>query len=224
MLQKLQHAAASNSAGFKALRKEISANVQKQIAVGSLFEKLYPGQPQKPQFTAIRDAVAERANKTQTLYSPAAAFLILESMGGTWAEYLANESDAQTAKAKHDRRVLVLEMLLYDLTMWFSMANVPHTRYTSRNVQKFITAFELPTLELANDQAASSSDDDAPPPPPAQAETPEAAAARTATEAAAKALRMAKRKQQQEAAEAVLEANAAKANAKFNAGGSSSLF
>jgi hypothetical protein len=69
---------------------------------------------------------------------------------------------------------VVLRQTLYDLTMWDSILNSPKkTRYMSRHVQSFITAFELENNE-PTDSLQDSSDDEAPPDAPADAPPPAA--------------------------------------------------
>jgi hypothetical protein len=71
-------------------------------------------------------------------------------------------------------RDLILRQMLYDLTMWYSMANTPKkTRYMSHHVQAFITAFGLANSENTTGTVDSSDDDGPGPPPPAITTSPQ---------------------------------------------------
>jgi hypothetical protein len=144
--------------------------VQTQVALAKLTDMLV-----KKQYVQIRDAVRDGAAGTkrpQTEYTPAALFLILESMGGTWCMYEKLVMDKRIIRNYPNYKKdldLILRQTLYDLTMWDSIRNTPkHTRYMSHNVQKFIDAYGLKNDE-PQDGADDSSDDDAPPSDPASA-------------------------------------------------------
>jgi hypothetical protein len=113
---------------------------------------------------------------SKTEYTPAALFLILESMGGTWCMYekivMGKKLDPATIKFSpettrqikeyNENLPVVLRQILHDLTMWDSIPNTSKkTRYMSRNVQQFIDTYELKNDE-PKDSAQDSSDDDAP--------------------------------------------------------------
>jgi hypothetical protein len=90
-------------------------------------------------------------------YTPAATFLILESMGGTWCLWLKNEAELQRLRlltsnpsqtrqqiaAAEKRQREIFAGVMYDLTMWRSITIPKKTRYTSAYVQQFIQKFEL---------------------------------------------------------------------------------
>ncbi len=146
--------------GLKHIQNTISANVQTQIALAELAQKL-----ENKQYTDIRDAVrTSDSNRKKTIYTPAALFLILESMGGTWCMYLKfvmDKRQIRTWDLYREDRDLVLHQMLYDLTMWFSISNTPKkTRYMSSHVQAFIDTFQLENNELTDGTVPSSDDDD----------------------------------------------------------------
>jgi hypothetical protein len=178
---RLAAAVQTKRAGLKAIQKTIAANVQGDIALLHLTDKLEAAETNNNEYLAIRDAViAADTAKNKKTYSDAATFLILESMGGTWRMYLklvrGKKPDSMNAtmfiagkngqiREYEENRDLVLRQMLYDLTMWYSMQNRPHkTRYMSHHVQAFITAFGLDNSELTNSNV-DSSDDDGPGPP-----------------------------------------------------------
>jgi hypothetical protein len=150
------------------LKQSISRNVQREISAAELLEKLIARQ-----YTDIRDAVRKRASRThRKTYSTAAAFLHVESMGATWCMYQANEAkilqlpqqdltqqDRDKRKACNDQRLLVLEQMLYDLTLYYTMLNEPRTRYANKHVTAFIEAFKL-TEEPPDGLAPNSTDDE----------------------------------------------------------------
>jgi hypothetical protein len=74
---------------------------------------------------------------------------------------------------------------MYDLTMWNSIANDKHTRYTSNYVRDFIRAFGLYVTDIPSAAAEDSTDEDEP--PPLKALTPEERAQRKAAADAAAA-------------------------------------
>jgi hypothetical protein len=62
--------------------------------------------------------------------------------------------------------LLILEQMLYDLTLWFAMANDKHTRYDNAHVRAFIAAFGLAEPEPGDADAEFSTDDEARPASP----------------------------------------------------------
>jgi DNA repair exonuclease SbcCD ATPase subunit len=145
------------------LKQSISRNVQREITAAELLEKLIA-----KKYTDIRDAVLSRVHRThRKTYSTAAAFLHVESMGATWCMYQVNEAkilqltalDRDQIKACDDQRLLVLEQMLYDLTLYYTMHNETKTRYANKHVTVFIKAFKL-TEESPDGEAANSTDDE----------------------------------------------------------------
>jgi hypothetical protein len=182
---RLAAAVQTKRAGLREIQKTIAANVQLDIALLHLADKL-----EEEDYHAIRDAVvAADTAKIKKTYSDTATFLILESMGGTWRMYLKlvrgkfkkteqqnraswSMSTQQEFKTWEEHRDLILRQMLYDLTMWYSMANSPKkTRYMSHHVQAFITAFGLDNNEFTTGTVDSSDDDG--PGPPADAAAPD---------------------------------------------------
>ena len=84
-------------------------------------------------------------------------------MGATWCTY--QKFLQQRNKSDTDLK-LILEQMLYDLTLGFSMANDKHTRYASGHVREFIAAFGLAVPEQGDNDAEFSTDDEARPPSP----------------------------------------------------------
>jgi hypothetical protein len=186
LLIESQKAKQNQRAGLKRIQETIANNVQAQVALSTLAKML-----EEKQYVQIRDAVRTGATGRQRpkkQYTPAALFLILESMGGTWCMYekLVKDKKPDAAPiafdpnyAKQSREYeqnlrVILRQTLYDLTMWDSILNSPKkTRYMSHNVQKFIDAYGLDNNE-PTDSLQESSDDDAPDAPPPAAAWPEA--------------------------------------------------
>ncbi len=124
-------------------------------------------------------------------------------MGGTWSLWLANEAELKALRARpqNDRtrastreavrkQTLLFQCVMYDLTMWNSIANDKRTRYASSYVTRFIKDFGLENEDIPSPAAEDSTDDDDPPPPETltRAERAErAAAAKVAADAAAAA-------------------------------------
>ncbi len=121
----------------KDLHATVAQAVHKQIDIAGLVTELQDGN-----LRGIRAAV-RHAHIEKVEYSPCALFLILESFGGTWANCLRVLENS--AHSKYEARCkLIVEQLLYDLTMWDSIANeIKPTRYTSRHVTEFIKHFKL---------------------------------------------------------------------------------
>jgi hypothetical protein len=154
MTQQLENALKQPIAGLKHLKRTIAANVQHELTVSDLLPKMLRD---PPDYKAVRDAMANAPAMHQRPYSPAATFLILESMGGTWCLWLKNEAELQrlrlagantsqarqqiTAAEKRQREIFA--GVMYDLTMWRSITSPKKTRYTSAYVQQFIQKFEL---------------------------------------------------------------------------------
>jgi hypothetical protein len=67
--------------------------------------------------------------------------------------------DRDQRKACDKQRLLVLEQMLYELTLYYTMNNEPRTRYANKHVTAFIQAFEL-TEEQPEGLAANSTDDE----------------------------------------------------------------
>ena len=155
----LQSKVTKHQAGLTDLKQTISRNTQRQISKSVLMELLLAHN-----YTAIRDAVKARAELARTTYSTAAVFLHLESMGATWKMYELNEARPQDTDEDKEkvmqRRHLVLEQMLYDLTLWFSMLNDVKTRYCSAHVAAFIRAFDLRPDEVTDNEPEASSDDE----------------------------------------------------------------
>jgi hypothetical protein len=88
-------------------------------------------------------------------------------MVATWCMYQANEAkilqltelDRDKRKACDDQRLLVLEQMLYDLTLYYTMNNETKTRYANKHVTAFIKAFKL-TEEPPDGEADYSTDDE----------------------------------------------------------------
>ena len=160
MTRELKNTVATNQTRLTDLKQTISRNTQREISRSELMKLLLA-----QDYPAIRDAVQGRATQPRRVYSTAAVFLHLESMGATWKMYLANEAESQKTddqkKKVMDRRFLVLEQMLYDLTLWFSMLNNVKTRYCSAHVTAFIHAFGLRNDETRDPNAEASSDEDA---------------------------------------------------------------
>ena len=155
----LQSKVTKHQAGLTDLKQTISRNTQRQISKAVLMQLLIA-----KDYRGIRAAVEGRAALPRTNYSTAAVFLHLESMGATWKMHLDNEARLQVTddqkKAVMDRRHLVLEQMLYDLTLWFSMLNDVKTRYCSAHVAAFIRAFDLRPDEVTGNEPEASSDDE----------------------------------------------------------------
>jgi hypothetical protein len=183
------------------LKRTIAANVQREIAASDLLKHMTAKTPDYP---AVASAVATALHGPKKVYSSQALFLILEAMGGTWSLWLANQAQLkvlakmakpqteatkkQIAKAKRQQDVL-FQGLLYDLTMWNSIANDKPTRYTSHYVRDFMLAFGLYVTDIPSAAAEDSTDEDEPPPPKAltREERAERKAAADAAAAAYKA-------------------------------------
>jgi hypothetical protein len=91
-------------------------------------------------------------------------------MGATWYNY--EKFLKQVHKPDADLK-LILEQMLYDLTLWYSMENSKHvhTRYANAHVGAFIAAFGLAHIEpVYHDIIPVSSSDDEPRPPSPAAE------------------------------------------------------
>jgi hypothetical protein len=154
MTQQLENALKQPIAGLKHLKRTIAANVQHELTVSDLLPKMLRD---PPDYKAVRDAMAASPAVHQRAYTPAATFLILESMGGTWCLWLQNEAElrrlrlagANTSQAKQQittaekRQRDIFAGVMYDLTMWRSITSPKKTRYTSAYVQQFIQKFEL---------------------------------------------------------------------------------
>ena len=172
MTAALQKTVEDNSRGFKALRKQISDRVQTHITSAKLIEMIQTSP------TAFRDAVRGTKTPKQKQYSPEALFLILESMGGTWCMYMDNEGkqidEHFTADDYKKRKAVLVEQVMYDITMWDSIQNSPkRTRYTSKYVQDFIKYFGLENDDTTSRQANESSDDEDPPDAPPAPQVPQ---------------------------------------------------
>jgi DNA repair exonuclease SbcCD ATPase subunit len=121
----------------KDLHNTVAKAVHQQIDIAGLVAHL-----QNKNLAPIRAAV-RRADTEQIQYSPCALFLILESFGGTWAKCVSIVENPNHSKYEA-RCKLIVEQLLYDLTMWDSIANeIKPTRYTSHHVAEFIKHFKL---------------------------------------------------------------------------------
>ena len=144
------------------LKAAISLNTQRRISAAELLQKL-----KQKDYHAIRDAVKAHARRERKPFSTAAAFLHLESMGATWYNY--DKFLKQEHRPDTDLK-LILEQMLYDLTLWYSMENSKHvhTRYANAHVRAFIAAFGLAHNEpVYHDiSPAPSTDDEARPPSP----------------------------------------------------------
>jgi hypothetical protein len=200
MTQELQDALTQTGSDARRLKRTITANVQREIAASDLLTHMTAARPDYP---AVARAVAAAPHGPKTVYTPQALFLILESMGGTWSLWLANQAQLKVlratapqteatkkdiAKAKKQQDVL-FQGVMYDLTMWNSITNDKPTRYTSHYVRDFMHAFGLQVTDIPSAAAEDSSDDDDPPPPETltRAERAErAAAAKDTTDATVK--------------------------------------
>ncbi len=121
----------------KDLHETVAKAVHKQIDIAGLVQHL-----QRGDLAPIRAAV-RHADIEKTQYSPCALFLILESFGGTWAKLLSI-LERPEHKYYEKRCKLIVEQLLYDLTIWNSIENdIKPTRYTSHHVAEFIKHFKL---------------------------------------------------------------------------------
>jgi len=155
----LKQAVGDNRKNFRGLRDKIAQSAQEQIALANLADLADKGE-----FPAIREAVWSHAKGEKKRYSPAAVFLILESMGGTWKLWLDNETRKNIASQEIEykqRKTLLLRQVVYHLTMWRSIANAPkRTRYMSKYVALFIDKHELVNQDDPDPAAPPSSDDD----------------------------------------------------------------
>jgi predicted nucleic acid-binding Zn-ribbon protein len=157
----LKKAVGENTKNFRGLRDKIAQSVQEQIAIAKLEEHATKGE-----FPAIREAVWSHAKGEKKRYSPAAVFLILESMGGTWMLWLENEKrkdEPSKQDVYKEQKTLLLRQIVYHLTMWRSIANAPkRTRYMSKYVALFIDKHKLVNQDDPDPAAPASSDDDEP--------------------------------------------------------------
>jgi uncharacterized protein (DUF302 family) len=160
MTADLQATLKQNRAGLKDLKQTIGANVQREINDTKLLEKML--QP-TPDYAAVRSAVQATTPRPHKLYSPAALFLILESMGATWCMWLQNTAITKRTPALDEERDTIFRQILYDLTMWDSIANEDKkTRYVSAYTEGFIKTYKLSNSEIVDANAPASSDDEAP--------------------------------------------------------------
>jgi regulator of replication initiation timing len=200
MTSDLQDALKQTAADTTQLKKTIAANVQKEIAASRLLAHMTATPPNYP---AVARAVAAAPRGPKKAYAPHALFLILEAMGGTWSLWRAHEAKLSALRARppseatkkamaaaEHKQALLFQCVMYDLTMWHSIANDKRTRYTSHHVAQFIADFGLVNEDVPSAAAEASSDDDDPPLPaaPTRAEREaRAAAANAAADAAAAA-------------------------------------
>ena len=162
MTASVENTLRQNRAGLAELKQTIDANVQREIEGSNLLQKMTQ---ETPDYAAVRRAVqatqatAPRATK---LYSSAALFLILESMGATWCMWLKNTGIKQRTPELDRLRAIIFRQILYDLTMWDSIANPDKkTRYVSAYTAGFIAHFKLSNTEVVDNNAPPSSDDEA---------------------------------------------------------------
>ncbi len=155
----LKQAVGDNRKNFRGLRDKIAQSAQEQIALANLEALADNGD-----FPAIRDAVSAHAKGEKKTYSPAAVFLMLESMGGTWMLWLENDARKNNASEQDEykeKKKLLLRQIVYHLTMWRSIANAPkRTRYMSKYVALFIDKHKLVNQDDPDPAAPPSSDDD----------------------------------------------------------------
>jgi hypothetical protein len=143
---------------LRELQTTIADNVNKQITIAKLKDMMDNGN-----YADITKAVSFNAeSQKKKTYTPAALFLILESMAGTWRLHLDNEKTPknQRSLAYDLKQQLVLRQVVYDITMWNSIANRPiHTRYHSHLVKEFIDNFKLVHSEPETELQPSSDED-----------------------------------------------------------------
>jgi len=195
MTHELEDALTQTSSDARRLKRTIAANVQREIDASGLLTHMTSTPPNYP---AVARAVAAAPHGPKIVYTPQALFLVLEAMGGTWSLWLANQAELKVLRARpqseatkkdiakaEKQQDLLFQCVMYDLTMWNSIANDKHTRYTSHYVHDFMRAFGLYVTDIPSAAAEDSTDDDEPPPP--KALTPEERAERKAAADAAAA-------------------------------------
>jgi hypothetical protein len=160
--QSLRDKVKQNRLGIRELKQNIAQNTTKRISASDLLQKLID-----KDYVAIRRVVATTPTQKRA-YSTAATYLHLESMGATWCVYEQNENKIARLQPGPDRtelekkRLTVLRQMIYDLTIWFSMDDDKHTRYSSGHVAAFIHNFGLQHTELADGNQPSTDDEPAP--------------------------------------------------------------
>ena len=107
----------------------------KLVVTDNMREKLRKGE-----FKEFHDLVRMHPSKKE-IYSNAALFLVLESMGGTWKMALQNNANKADSE-NYDE--IITEKIIYDLRQWDSIGNQwVDMKYTSKDFQAFVAAFGL---------------------------------------------------------------------------------
>ncbi len=109
-------------------------------------------------------------------------------MGATWCMWLQNTAIKKRTTKLNEQRDTIFRQILYDLTMWDSIANEDKkTRYVPAHTAGFIKTYKLRNTETVDNDAPFSSDDEAPGDAPLDHTATEREALRAAAQAALQA-------------------------------------